>query len=137
MALKSFGDMESPCPFLHVDDDVVIEWIDLGRESTIQLSKDSDVLSRNALSEQGFSLETEAVHYSIGMTRETDEFKNVLDDDSSGDSLKETLRKGRRYVILGRTRVSQSRFLVVTVEALRDEHFFERRSHFIEKPFHD
>ncbi|VDO88181.1 unnamed protein product [Heligmosomoides polygyrus] len=46
--------VDIPNPSLHVDDDVVVEWSDIGRESTVQLSKDSDVLSRNALSEQGF-----------------------------------------------------------------------------------
>ena len=41
-------------PSLHVDDDLLVEWYDLGREVAVQLTENLDVLSRNTLVAQGF-----------------------------------------------------------------------------------
>lgn len=51
--IREYG-IHSPIPSLHADDDVVVEQWDFGRESTVQLSKDSDVMSRDAMNDQDF-----------------------------------------------------------------------------------
>lgn len=44
-----------PNSILQVINDVVVEWWNIGRESIVQLSLDSDVLSRSTLCGQGFN----------------------------------------------------------------------------------
>ncbi|KAK6748596.1 hypothetical protein RB195_001301 [Necator americanus] len=51
VAVNILGEIVSP---LHVNDDVLVEWRDSGREVTVQLSKYLYILSRDALVVQGF-----------------------------------------------------------------------------------